>query len=84
MTAPDGRLPAALLALVVLGTCLATDWSLSTASLTLPLLVSSAVSAAVAAWGVPRLRRLKLGQVIRDEGPQAHHSKAGKIGRAHV
>jgi phospho-N-acetylmuramoyl-pentapeptide-transferase len=26
---------------------------------------------------VPRLRQLKLGQVIREEGPQAHHSKAG-------
>jgi phospho-N-acetylmuramoyl-pentapeptide-transferase len=45
--------------------------------LSLPLLVALAVSAGVAAWGVPRLRRLKLGQVIRDEGPQAHQSKAG-------
>jgi phospho-N-acetylmuramoyl-pentapeptide-transferase len=53
------------------------DWRLSNSLLTLPLLVAAAVSAAVAAWGVPRLRRLKLGQVIRDEGPQAHHSKAG-------
>jgi len=26
---------------------------------------------------VPNLRALKLGQVIRQEGPQAHHSKAG-------
>jgi phospho-N-acetylmuramoyl-pentapeptide-transferase len=26
---------------------------------------------------VPQLRRLKLGQVIREEGPQAHQSKAG-------
>jgi phospho-N-acetylmuramoyl-pentapeptide-transferase len=77
MTAPDGRLPAALLALIVLGACLAADWTLANATLTLPLLVSTAVSAGVAAWGVPRLRRLKLGQVIRDEGPQAHHSKAG-------
>ena len=77
MTAPDGRLPAALLALIALAACLAADWSLANASLTLPLLVSAAVSAGVAAWGVPRLRRLKLGQVIRDEGPQAHHSKAG-------
>ena len=60
MTAPDGRLPAALLALIALAACLAADWSLANASLTLPLLVSAAVSAGVAAWGVPRLRRLKL------------------------
>ena len=35
------------------------------------------ISVAIAAWGVPRLRSLKLGQVIRQEGPQAHHGKAG-------
>ena len=77
MTAPDGRLPAALLALIVLAACVVGDWILPNSSLTLPLLVSTAVSAGVAAWGVPRLRRLKLGQVIREEGPQGHHSKAG-------
>jgi phospho-N-acetylmuramoyl-pentapeptide-transferase len=77
MKVPDGRLPAALLALIVLGACLAADWRVSNSMLSLPLLVALAVSAGVAAWGVPRLRRLKLGQVIRDEGPQAHQSKAG-------
>jgi phospho-N-acetylmuramoyl-pentapeptide-transferase len=45
--------------------------------LTLPLLVAGLISWAVTAWGVPRLRRLKLGQVIREEGPQGHLSKAG-------
>jgi phospho-N-acetylmuramoyl-pentapeptide-transferase len=35
------------------------------------------ISAGLSAWGVPRLRQLKLGQVIREEGPQAHLSKAG-------
>jgi phospho-N-acetylmuramoyl-pentapeptide-transferase len=34
-------------------------------------------SAGVATWGVPRLRQLRMGQVIRDDGPQAHLSKAG-------
>jgi phospho-N-acetylmuramoyl-pentapeptide-transferase len=77
MKVPDGRLPAALLALIVLGACLAADWRVSNSMLSLPLLVAFAVSTGVAAWGVPRLRRLKLGQVIRDEGPQAHQSKAG-------
>jgi phospho-N-acetylmuramoyl-pentapeptide-transferase len=77
MTAPDGRLPAALLALIVLAACVVGDWTLTNSSLTLPLLVAAAVSAGVSAWGVPRLRRLKLGQVIREEGPQGHHSKAG-------
>ena len=40
-------------------------------------MVSALISGLVAWWGVPRLRRLKLGQVIREDGPQAHHTKAG-------
>ncbi len=77
MASRDGRLPAALLALILLGACLASDALVANSMLTLPLVVAALVSAGVAALGVPRLRALKLGQVIRDEGPQAHHSKAG-------
>ncbi|MGB5135165.1 MAG: phospho-N-acetylmuramoyl-pentapeptide-transferase [Prochlorococcaceae cyanobacterium] len=73
----DGRLAAGVLAAGLLAVCLLSDWQVANSMLTLPLLVAAAVSAAVTAWGVPRLRRLKLGQVIREEGPQAHHSKAG-------
>jgi len=74
---PDGRLMAALLAGVLLCAALASDLLVANSALTVPLLVSALVSAGVLAWGVPRLRQLKLGQVIREEGPQAHHSKAG-------
>jgi phospho-N-acetylmuramoyl-pentapeptide-transferase len=77
MASRDGRLPAALLALILLAACLASDALVANSMLTLPLVVAALVSAGVAALGVPRLRALKLGQVIRDEGPQAHHSKAG-------
>jgi phospho-N-acetylmuramoyl-pentapeptide-transferase len=45
--------------------------------LSVPLLAAALISAGLCAWGVPRLRQLKLGQVIREEGPQAHLSKAG-------
>ena len=45
--------------------------------LTLPLVVAALISWGVTAWGVPKLRALKLGQVIREEGPKAHQSKAG-------
>ena len=83
----DGRGPAALLALLCLGACLIGDALGGSLALTPPLLVAALVAAGVAAWGVPRLRQLRMGQVIRDDGPQAHLSKAGtptKIGRAHV
>ena len=77
MASRDGRTPAALLALILLAACLAIDALVANSMLTLPLVVAALVSAGVSALGVPRLRALKLGQVIRDEGPQAHHSKAG-------
>ncbi|MFM7087014.1 MAG: phospho-N-acetylmuramoyl-pentapeptide-transferase [Cyanobium sp.] len=68
---------AALLALVLLGACGLSDGLVANSRLTLPLVVAALISAVTVALGVPRLRRLKLGQVIREEGPQAHHSKAG-------
>lgn len=73
----DGRPAAALLAAASLAACLLADARLANSHLTLPFVVSALVSAGVAAWGVPRLRTLKLGQVIRQEGPQGHQSKAG-------
>jgi phospho-N-acetylmuramoyl-pentapeptide-transferase len=77
MRLDDGRLPASLLALILLGACVLADGRLANSHLTLPLVVAALVSAAVAAWGVPRLRRLKMGQVIREDGPQGHLAKAG-------
>jgi phospho-N-acetylmuramoyl-pentapeptide-transferase len=77
MTRLDGRLTAALLGLIVLAATLLSDALVANSFLTLPLVTAVLVSVGVARWGVPRLRQLKLGQVIREEGPQAHHSKAG-------
>ncbi|MEA5423260.1 MULTISPECIES: phospho-N-acetylmuramoyl-pentapeptide-transferase [unclassified Synechococcus] len=71
------RTAAAVLSLVLLGACLLSDALVANSMLSLPLVVALAISALTTAWGVPRLRRLKLGQVIREEGPQGHLSKAG-------
>jgi phospho-N-acetylmuramoyl-pentapeptide-transferase len=49
----------------------------SSQGLVLPLIVSLLVSGAIGFWAVPMLRALKAGQIIRQEGPQAHHKKAG-------
>ncbi len=73
----DGLPAAALLGAVLAAACLLSDRLVPNSQLSLPLLVAAAVAAATTAWGVPQLRRLKLGQVIRREGPQAHLSKAG-------
>ncbi|MBD2167207.1 phospho-N-acetylmuramoyl-pentapeptide-transferase [Calothrix membranacea FACHB-236] len=46
-------------------------------SLTLPLLLGALCSAALGFWVVPLLQALKTGQIIREDGPQAHLKKAG-------
>jgi phospho-N-acetylmuramoyl-pentapeptide-transferase len=46
-------------------------------SLTMPFLFCALVSAAAGFWAVPLLQALKTGQIIREDGPQAHLKKAG-------
>jgi phospho-N-acetylmuramoyl-pentapeptide-transferase len=73
----NSRRIAALLALVLLVFCGLSDWSGQALQLSLPLMVGALVSGVLVSWGVPRLGALKLGQVIREEGPQSHQGKAG-------
>ena len=61
---------------------LALDWFagrslLSGVNLALPLVVSGLLAAGAGYWAIPILRNLKAGQVIRQDGPQAHLKKAG-------
>ncbi|MEM8546074.1 MAG: phospho-N-acetylmuramoyl-pentapeptide-transferase, partial [Cyanobacteria bacterium P01_H01_bin.119] len=49
----------------------------SVPSLTLPFVVAAIVTGLIGLWAVPALRRLKTGQFIREDGPQAHLKKAG-------
>jgi phospho-N-acetylmuramoyl-pentapeptide-transferase len=46
-------------------------------SLFLPLIISALLSGLAGHWVIPVLRRLKAGQFIREDGPQAHLKKAG-------
>ncbi len=46
-------------------------------SLALPLWVCALATAGIGFWTVPVLRALKAGQIIREDGPQAHLKKAG-------
>ncbi len=73
----NSRHLALVLGLLLLGLAASSDVLSRAPQLTPPLLVAALVSALLSRWGVPRLRQLKLGQVIREEGPQAHLSKAG-------
>ncbi|MBW4650758.1 MAG: phospho-N-acetylmuramoyl-pentapeptide-transferase [Kastovskya adunca ATA6-11-RM4] len=74
-----------LLALLAVGLSLFAvilDWRgdrfpVQIASLTLPLVVSALVTAALGFWAVPALQALKMGQIVREDGPQTHLRKAG-------
>ena len=66
-----------MLGFLLLGACVLSDGLVANSMLTLPLVVAALISWGVTAWGLPKLRALKLGQVIREEGPKAHQSKAG-------
>ncbi len=46
-------------------------------SLTLPLVLCAMCSAIIGHWTLPILQALKTGQIIREDGPQAHLKKAG-------
>lgn len=43
----------------------------------LPVIISFIISAALGPFIIPFLRRLKVGQTVRDEGPQSHIKKNG-------
>ena len=73
----NGTISASVLILGLIGASFAADKWIPNSQLSLPLLISTAISALVAALGIPQLRKLKMGQVIRDEGPKSHLIKAG-------
>jgi len=73
----DGRWSAAVLIGAVGFAAFVSDRLIPNSLLSLPLLAATLASTLITWWGVPRLRALKMGQVIRTEGPQSHLSKTG-------
>jgi phospho-N-acetylmuramoyl-pentapeptide-transferase len=49
----------------------------STSSLMVPFWVCTALVAIAGYWAIPMLKQLKMGQFIREDGPQSHLKKAG-------
>ncbi len=45
--------------------------------LIVPILVSFAIAALIGPFAIPFLKKLKFGQIVRDDGPQSHLSKSG-------
>lgn len=72
-----GGVSATALALIIMALSMASDRWIPNSLLSLPLIISTILSAVVTSLGIPRLRALKLGQVIREEGPESHLNKTG-------
>lgn len=73
---PGGFWAALLMALLV-AAALRVDRLTGEPQLTLPLLLSGLLSAGLCGLGIPWIRRLRMGQVIREEGPGHHQAKTG-------
>ena len=79
---PSGKSLLLLLACLLISCSFGFDWIVhgfkqTNNLISLPLLIS-ALSASILGYGVvPLLRRLKTGQIIQEDGPQAHLKKAG-------
>ncbi len=65
-----------LIAFIFAGSLIA-DKFISNNLLSLPLLISTVISTIITQYGTPKLRALRLNQIIRKEGPKQHHNKAG-------
>lgn len=77
---PTGTQLLGLLAALLLGFAVwveSLQQSALVVQLWVPVVVSAAIAGALGFWLVPLLRQLKTGQIIREEGPQAHLKKAG-------
>ncbi|MBD2665901.1 phospho-N-acetylmuramoyl-pentapeptide-transferase [Richelia sinica] len=73
---------ASLLALLLTTAALILDWMgnripWQATSLTLPMVLCALGVAVLGQWVIPLLQALKTGQIIREDGPQAHLKKAG-------
>jgi phospho-N-acetylmuramoyl-pentapeptide-transferase len=77
---PTGTGLLILLGAVLTGSIVWIDWQnarILTTSMLIPFLVSTIVVATIGYQAIPLLKQLKMGQFIREDGPQAHLQKAG-------
>jgi phospho-N-acetylmuramoyl-pentapeptide-transferase len=77
---PSGSMLALTLAVGLIGLIFGTSFffpAVPNFGILLPLLLSSAGVVLLGKFVIPILRRLKAGQVVREDGPQAHLAKTG-------
>ncbi len=73
----EKHLASITLIFVIFMVSLLIDLSNKSILLFLPLTISTICSAFATKWSIPKLKKFKLEQIIRTEGPQKHLNKAG-------
>ena len=66
-----------ILIYLILITALFIDIVIKKNLLFIPLIISTTLTILLLKWGIPKLKKLNLGQVIREEGPKDHFKKSG-------
>ena len=58
-------------------TCAFSDFYYKTSNLTIPFIITTLVSSIITFIGIPKLKKIKIKQIIREEGPKNHFLKQG-------
>ena len=62
---------------LILTTCLSCDFYFKNSNLTIPFLITTLVSSIITFIYIPKLKNIKVKQIIREEGPKNHLLKEG-------
>ena len=57
--------------------CLFFDFYVQSSNLVIPFIITTLISFIISLLGIPRLKKIKIKQIIREEGPKNHLSKQG-------
>ncbi len=63
-----------LFALITL-TCIFSDFYFNNSNLTIPFIITTLISSLITFLGIPKLKKIKIKQIIREEGPKNHFNK---------
>ena len=56
-------------------TCVFSDFYYKTSNLTIPFIITTLVSSIITFIGIPKLKKIRAKQIIREEGPKNHFLK---------
>ena len=57
--------------------CIFVDFKFQSSNLAIPFIITTLMSSVITFLGIPKLNKVKIKQIIREEGPKKHFSKKG-------